>query len=1065
MEKGTGKQWRVLVRLGEGDKSIDLLIGADVMGKLLTGRKYDCENGLTALETRLGWTVMGKCNTEISRCDTVLFNNDLQIEEASVSNLWQLDVLGIQDPLRRKTREEREAEVKKNFRETVIINDENRYEVSLPWIQEHALLGSNKALCIKRLENTMKDLEKRGLVDEYGKIFREWEREGIIEKVPDNESNNPSHYLPHRPIVKPNSVSTRIRPVFDAASRERNSPSINQCLDKGPNLMELIPTVLLGFRKEEVGVTADVKAAFLQISVAPSDRDYLRFLWRSGDKVITYRHKRVVFGLTCSPFLLGATIKFHLEKINKNETNVNISDNVIMKMADCFYSDNCVTSVKSQEDFVRFKSEATDILGVAGFDLRRWECTGDNNDNSETSVLGLVWNKVEDTLSVNLASIPSNLECHDITKRFILSVAQRVFDPIGFSCPVMLYPKLLIQKIWKENAGWDSALEGEIKSEFHAWIKSLSELKDVKIPRKLGAIREDNKISFHVFADASGHAYAAVVFIRTEYAEKTEVQLIGAKSRVVPTKEMTIHRLELLAATIAARLAKSLIDAFNFENPDITYWSDSSAVLTWINQETQWSTFVWNRVQEIRQLTAGTKWRHVPGTLNPADLPSRGYKAAQLLASRWWEGPDWLKLSRSAWPSAEFQVIEDEVNCERKKTAVSSTILLSTETDSMSDQFCKYFSDYGRIVKMVAWIQRFINNLKCREKEKRILTDFISSDDFKSAAILLLKVSQRQMFVNKNEKKLKCLNVFKDENELLRIKTKVFNRMDERSFRCPVVLDSSHPIVTRIIEDEHRNLKHAGCQILLCNLREKYWILSARKKVRSILSKCMRCKRYTVKRMEAAKAPLPIERVRDAGVFEVVGVDLAGPLYLKGNEKAYVCLFTCAVYRAIHLELLLSLSTASFIKGFYRLIARRGRPVEVFSDNGTNFLGTENNLKKLNWEEIEKYSATKRIKWHFNPPASAWWGGWWERLIRIVKQVLRGSLGKTTVDYENMITILCDCEAIVNSRPLTYMSTDSTDLVPLTPNMFLRDLAESQVVDFDAIEAKGQNSFTRECKC
>ncbi|XP_043463557.1 uncharacterized protein LOC122499334 [Leptopilina heterotoma] len=621
--------------VGEGKKSIDLLIGADVMGKLLTGRKYDVENGLMALETRLGWTVMGKCNTEISRCDTVLFNNDLQVDEASVSNLWQLDVLGIQDPLRRKTRQKRVAEVEQNFRETFTVNNKSRYEVSLPWIQEHAPLGSNIALCIKRLENTMMDLEKRGLVDEYGEIFREWEREGIIEKVPDSELNNPSHYLPHRPIVRPNSISTRIRSVFDAASRERNSPSINQCLDKGPNLIELIPTVILGFRKEEVGVTADVKAAFLQISVAPSDRDYLRFLWRSGDKMITYRYKRDVFGLTCSPSLLVATIKFHLEKVIKNDINVNISDKILMKMNDCFYSDNCVTSVESPEDFVQFKSEVTRILEMAGFDLRRWECTGDNNNSGETSVLGLVWNKVEDTLSVNLASIPSNLECHTITKRFILSVAQRVFDPIGFRCPVMLYPKLLLQKIWKENVEWDSVLEGKIKSEFQAWIKSLNHLKDLKIPRKLSAVRENSETSFQVFADASGHAYAAVVFIRTEYAEKTEVQLIGAKSRVVPTKEITIPRLELLAATIAARLAKSLINALNFENPEIIYWSDSSAVITWINQEAQWSTFVYNRVQEIRQLTAGAKWRHVPGTQNPADLPSRGCKASQLLASRW----------------------------------------------------------------------------------------------------------------------------------------------------------------------------------------------------------------------------------------------------------------------------------------------------------------------------------------------------------------------------------------------------------------------------------------------
>lgn len=183
---------------------------------------------------------------------------------------------------------------------------------------------------------------------------------------------------------------------------------------------------------------------------------------------------------------------------------------------------------------------------------------------------------------------------------------------------------------------------------------------------------------------------------------------------------------------------------------------------------------------------------------------------------------------------------------------------------------------------------------------------------------MLLKLVKKEIFTDENDKKLKCLDVFKDKNGLLKIKTKVFHREDDVSFRCPVVLDSAHFIVSRMIEDEHRNLKHAGSQVLLCNLREKYWILAARRKVREILSKCVKCKRYAVKRMETSKTPLPIERVRDAAVFEIVGVDLAGPLYLKGNEKTYVCLFTCAVYRAIHLELLSSLSTANFIKGLCR---------------------------------------------------------------------------------------------------------------------------------------------------
>lgn len=768
-----------------------------------------------------------------------------------------------------------------------------------------------------------------------------------------------------------------------------------------------------------------------------------------------YRHKRVVFGLTCSPFLLGATIDLHLKKILNGDIKSSASKEIIKKMCECFYSDNCVTSVDSVEELQLFKKEATSVLKSANFDLRGWEFTGDIN-KSVTSVLGLLWDKVTDQLSVNLSWLP-DVQISGLTKRVILSVAQRVFDPIGFTCPVMLHPKLMLQNLWKENIRWDEELTGEVKSDFLKWLKNLSDLNSVKIPRRFGNVIEKSAISFHSFSDASVLAYAAALFIRVEVGDNVEVQLIGAKSRIAPTKDTTIPRLELLAATISARLTNSLIKEFNLENPEIIYWSDSTTVLTWINREAQWSTFVWNRVQEIRKLTEGSEWKHVPGTENPADLPSRGCSVSQLLASRWWEGPSWLKLSRSNWPNVEHQVDENEINGEKKKSAVSLTTIVNEKSVNKSvNNFVLFnrYSEYSKIVRIVAWCRRFILNVKIKklEKEKRKLTNFITYDEILNSEKLLLKLAQKEMFLNEKDDKLKYLDVFKDESGLLRVKTKIFNREDDRNFRCPVVLDSSHCFVLRLIEETHRNLKHAHIQILINSLRENYWILSVRRKVRSVVSKCVICKRYNVKRMESEKSPLPIERVRDAAVFEVVGIDLAGPLYLKGNKKAYVCLFTCAVYRAIHLELLSSLSTPTFIKGFCRFIARRGRPSDVFTDNGTNFVGTENNLEKLNWDNIVNNSSVQRIKWHFNPPSAPWWGGWWERLIRIVKQLLRKVLSRASLDYEDMLTILCDCETIVNSRPLTYMTNDVSDLAPLTPNMFLKELPEIGVPDFDILQ-------------
>ncbi|XP_050312872.1 uncharacterized protein LOC126747936 [Anthonomus grandis grandis] len=126
----------------------------------------------------------------------------------------------------------------------------------------------------------------------------------------------------------------------------------------------------------------------------------------------------------------------------------------------------------------------------------------------------------------------------------------------------------------------------------------------------------------------------------------------------------------------------------------------------------------------------------------------------------------------------------------------------------------------------------------------------------------------------------------------------------------------------------------------------------------------------------------------------------------------------------------------------------------MFSDNGTNFVGTDNAFKALDWDAIAKFSSAERIKWRFNPPTASWWGGFWERLIGSLKQLLRKVLGRAALVYEELVTVLCDCESVINSRPLTYMSSEPEELVPLTPMMFLREIQEGGVPDCEALDSQ-----------
>ncbi|KAJ8918512.1 hypothetical protein NQ315_015217 [Exocentrus adspersus] len=688
---------------------IEILIGADAAGKLYTGTVHVLSCGLLAVETKLDWTIMGKADL---RGGTVAMNTiSLLVNDTSIARLWELEVLGIAEPAAKQSREEMEAAAKQLFMETAKVNDEGRYEVCLPWLEGHPPLKTNYKLAQNRLDSTLRKLKKDELVDSYGAVFQEWLAEGVIERIEESSLEVQGHYLPHRPVIKESSLTTKIRPVFDASAHEKDGISLNQCLEKGPNLIELIPSILLRFRENPVGVVADIRKAFLQISLSESDRNFLKFLWiDSEEKVVTYRHKRVVFGVNCSPFLLGATIEHHLSECRKRCENgkMGYSLDTVDKLANSFYVDNCVTSVADRHTLQRFRKEAEIIMQEAKFDLRGWESSEDTNQNSAVvPVLGLLWHLGTDTLSISEECLKNNpkLDNSLMTKRIILSMAQRVFDVIGFTCPATLVPKLLLQKAWEKNLRWDEPAGEEIAKPFREWLELLPCLLKIEVPRWINTGASDGQhIELHTFCDASKNAFAAVVFLRVSQNDHVKVHILAAKTRVAPVRMLTIPRLELLAAVIGARLYSGIKRTLACEI-DTFFWSDSSTIISWIQRKEEWNTFVGNRVSEIRKLTDPDKWQHIPGDQNPADLPSRGCSPSQLLESKWWEGPKWLYEEPYMWPRGKLDCNEDEIAQERKKGVTA--ILMDSNTDFWH---LSHFSSYLKTVRMIAWVFRFVYN-------------------------------------------------------------------------------------------------------------------------------------------------------------------------------------------------------------------------------------------------------------------------------------------------------------------------------------------------------------------
>ncbi|GFX15068.1 CCHC-type domain-containing protein [Trichonephila clavipes] len=399
-----------LTEIQENTGPIEVLLGADVAGKLITGRREELETGLVALGTKLGWTLMGKVPRYTDKKDTSMnIVTMLSQEDIPVSSLWDLEMLGIRDTIEQNSREEKER--------------------------------------------------------------REWLAEGVIEEIPGKELPVRTHYLPHRPVIKETSAtsSMKIRPVFDASAKINNHPSLNDCLETGNNLIVSVPAILARFRLKPIGVISDIRRAFLQISLHEKDQDFVRFLWYDNEgNIRTYRHARVAFGVTSSPFLLMAVINYHLLKESVKER---YSEEFLKKSQDSFYVDNCVTSVQNNAELRIFVESTTNVMKEGMFDLRGWESSAIFSESTTSLVLGLIWDKNSDTLEIDSESLKFD-EKEKITKRKILSLVSRVFDPIGFLAPVMIQPKILLQASWKTKEAWDDEVNDEIRKKFLKWGKS-----------------------------------------------------------------------------------------------------------------------------------------------------------------------------------------------------------------------------------------------------------------------------------------------------------------------------------------------------------------------------------------------------------------------------------------------------------------------------------------------------------------------------------------------------------------------------------------------------------------
>ena len=642
----------------------------------------------------------------------------------------------------------------------------------------------------------------------------------------------------------------------------------------------------------------------------------------------------------------------------------------------------------------------------------------------------------------------------------MLSDISTIFDPLGLLTPVTLKLKLIMQSCWVRGVDWDEELPSDVQSEFMKWRKTLPVITKLKIPRHT----LKKRFELHLFCDASELAYAACIYVRC--LDTQETNLLVSKSKVAPLKPLTVPKLELCAAFLGCNLLKAvlpILEKIKFIPEQIHGWTDYTLVLSWLQEiPRSWNTFIANRVQAIQDILKLKHWKHVPSEDNPADLATRGISADQLdSAALWWNGPKWLgSLSIPKQPQTS------KTDNERKKSHILCFLRPFSDTQDQDRFNLNEQCTLSKAIQVHCYVRFFIDKLRMKNSGLKKLL-FLKKNGPRSLKFRqkvlenIVRWEQGLHF----EEEIACLQNERllprkspllqlhpfIEDGILKVGGRIRNSWTSaETKRFPILIPKESPLSRLIIVDVHLKMLHAGANATLAEIRRNFWIIHAKTLIRKHIHNCIKCFRYNSRIQAPLMGDLPEERITPSPPFTYTSVDFTGAFTVKDFQtkeifKCYMALFVCFSTKAIHLELVSSLSTPACTAALRRFVARRGAPIRIYSDNGTNFVGTANELKLL--EEISSHDYTKESlpnlavdlgsQWFMIPPGSPHWGGLWESGIKSAKHHLKKTMGNNVLNYEELATLLCDIEAILNSRPLIEASDDPTDDTVLTPSMLV----------------------------
>lgn len=1054
-------------------RPIDLLLGAEIYFEILIPKQLTIAPHLPILqESQFGWLVSGKFEHHCIETNCFMLQNAPQENlDNLVKRFWEMETL---PPRVFLSKEEELCET--HFEQNVKRDKTGRYIVALPHNDNILKLGESKDQALRRfyyLENKL--YKNPELKCQYSDFIKEYIDLHHMEQVSSNQNEKDTvYYLPHHAVLRPDKSSTKLRVVFDASAQSSSNVSLNDTLLIGPNVQQSLFEIILRFRKHKFVFCSDISKMYRQILVQPKQTNLQRIFWRfdQNEPVNEYNLLTVTYGTSCAPYLATRCLKQLAidESLNHPKSSFVLQSD--------FYVDDVLTGADSIEDALIIRDDLIQILMKGGFELHKWcannELLLENIPKSKLEILqpngfsnietiktlGLSWQPIQDKFVFDIKPFPIRIT-H--TKRTILSDIASLFDPLGLIAPVIVHAKIFLQTL-SRTYDWDDTINDIDNFKWKEFVNGIDFVKSVSLSRCVLPAEYDT-VELHGFSDASEKAYCACLYLRALFkGEPVSVVLLCSKTRVAPLRNVSLPRLELSAALLLVQLTKSVYQSMNIKFSHIYLWTDSTITLFWIKTPPfKLKTFVANRVSEIQELSEDVTWNHVKSQQNPADVGSRGVILSNMnQLHEWWYGPEFL-YSTIVFANLPSNIVLNETQSnesivELKRETVS---LIVQQSPPEFDLWFKY-SRLKTLQRVFAFVLRFVSNCRNKNKLTRVKEADLSVLEVDKSLQILILFAQKEEFESEisdllkgnpvsNKSKLKQLNPFLDNANLIRVGGRLNKTNFAQDVKNQVVLPAKHILTKLIFEQYHYEQLHPGQNLLLSFVRQRFWPINGKATSRKICRNCVICVKSKPILSQQIMGDLPADRITPSRPFSVTGVDLCGPFLIRQKfqrrdnpTKIYVASFVCFVSKAVHLEVVSDLSSEGFISCLKRFIYRRGKPNKIWSDNATNFTGTANILKKQfqlylsqsDFDEVNKFCVDQQISWNFIPPRSPHFGGLWESSIKSFKSHFKKVAGTKQFTYEEFNTLIIHIEGILNSRPLTIISNDPSDPMPLTPGHF-----------------------------